>query len=111
MAFNDTFNRLERLANLIQRKATGSPQQLAKKMNVSVRTIDNLINYLRDISEVDIFYCRERNSYCFKSPAKICFELGIISDKENNLRGGSKYFLNYFQDADFLQLKDAPLQC
>ena len=44
MAFTDTFLRLQRLAYLIQRKSTGSPQQLADKLGVSVRTVDNLLN-------------------------------------------------------------------
>lgn len=111
MAFNDTFNRLERLAFLIQRKGTGSPQQLAAKMEVSVRTIDNLINYLRDVSEVDIFYCRERHSYCFKQPAEVRFELAIVLESGDSLRGGCNNISNYLLDADFLQCKSASLYC
>ena len=48
MTFNEQMEVLERLHLLIKRKATGTPEQLAEKFNVSLGTINNLIKILRD---------------------------------------------------------------
>lgn len=101
MAFNDTFNRLERLAFLIQRKATGSPEELAKRLEVSRRTVYNLIDILK-AQGADIEYCRERNSFYYVQPVKICFQLFFITGESHSVRGGVKYLDNYFFCADFL---------
>ena len=111
MAFTDTFFRLERLAHLIQRKATGTPQQLADKLGVSVRTADSLLNYLRDLTEVEIVYCRERCSYCFARPVKVSFDFIIPLDSTGDLRGGRKFISDFLLDADFLRGDGASLYC
>jgi hypothetical protein len=109
MAFTDTLLRLQRLAYLIQRKSTGSPQQLADKLGVSVRTVDNLINALRNFTDVEIEYCRERCSYCFDRPVKISFDFIIPLDDGGDLRGGSRFLLDFFVDAEFLRWDGASL--
>jgi len=80
MAFNNTLNQLERLAYLIQRKATGTPVQLAERMDVSIRTVTNLINLLRDRG-ADINYCKVRRTYYFERPVKLCFDI-VLPIKE-----------------------------
>jgi len=108
MAFNDTFNRLERLAFLIQRKATGSPEELAERLDVSRRTVYNLIDLLRD-QGAEIDYCRSRASFYYVRPVKICFQLFSIVDEVNSIRGGQRYLGNYFLCAKYLPNKYASL--
>lgn len=110
MAFNDTFNRLERLAFLIQRKATGSPEDLANRLEVSRRTIYNLIDILKG-QGADIEYCRDRSSFYYAHPVKINFKLFSIDDDIGSIRGGRKYFINDLLSADFLPTKAASLYC
>lgn len=110
MAFNDTFNRLERLAYLVQRKATGSPEELAERLEVSRRTVYNLIDLLRN-QGAEIDYCRERGSFYYVQPVKICFRLFSVDGEADAIRGGRKFFTDYLFGAEFLPNKDASLYC
>lgn len=47
MSTLDRLQRMDYLVDLIQRKATGNVDQLAKKLNVSRRTVHNLIDVLK----------------------------------------------------------------
>ena len=55
--------RIKCLHSLIQREATGTPLQLAEKLNVSVATVYRLIAELRDRG-APILYCK--HSQCYK---------------------------------------------
>jgi hypothetical protein len=111
MAFTDTLLRLQRLAHLIQRKSTGSPQQLADKLGVSVRTVDNLLNVLRNFTDVEIEYCRERCSYYFARPVKISFDFIIPLDSGGDVKGGRRIITSFWADAEFLRGEGASLWC
>jgi predicted DNA-binding transcriptional regulator YafY len=58
------FDRLDYLHSLIKRRATGAPEQLAKKLNVSERTTFEYIEILRSLG-ADIKYSRDRQSYYY----------------------------------------------
>ncbi len=87
MNFFANLCRLERLAGLIQRKATGSPEELGKRMGVSVRTVDNLINQLRDLG-AEVAYCRERRSYYFVKPVRLSIEIIQLEEGSDEIKGG-----------------------
>jgi predicted DNA-binding transcriptional regulator YafY len=82
MAFLKYFNRLKHLDDLINRKATGSPDELAKKMNLS-RSV--LMEYLRDMKELGfpIKFSKHRNCYYYENDEK-CNDklLGKILSKD-----------------------------
>ncbi|MCH7400780.1 HTH domain-containing protein [Belliella kenyensis] len=67
------FQRLEYLDELIRKKATGSPKQLAKKFDVSERTIYDYINILRELG-AEIFYCSICESYMYKKHGRFDFK-------------------------------------
>jgi biotin operon repressor len=98
MAFNDTFERLERLAYLIQRKATGSPEELAEKLGVSVRTVANLLDQLRNWG-AEIAYCRDRGSYYYVYPVELCFTVVKSSIDYAKVKGGEKKSYDVFVNA------------
>ncbi|MDC1265927.1 MarR family transcriptional regulator [Flavobacteriaceae bacterium] len=54
--------RIKRLNALIQREATGTPLQLAEKLNVSKSTANRLIAELKDRG-APILYCKHSQSY------------------------------------------------
>lgn len=66
--------RLDRLSNLIRRKATGPPSELARKLGVSRSTVFNLLREL-EILGAEITYCKERRSYVYKVEVTIIFEV------------------------------------
>ncbi len=65
MRFVDQLRMLDRLDALIQRKSTGNAVQLSERLNVSERTVYNLLNTLRELEAV-IHYCYEQESYYYE---------------------------------------------
>ena len=61
---------LERLHLLISRKATGSPEKLTAKFEVSLGTINNMIKTLR-LKGLPILYDRERETYYYEYEMEI----------------------------------------
>lgn len=67
------FDRLGHLNQLIRRKSTGSPIELAKKMNVSERTAFEYLHVLKSLG-ADIKYSRTRRSYYYTEDGTFNFE-------------------------------------
>ena len=65
MTFFDHIDAFDRLHDLIKRRATGTPIQLAAKFNVSVGTIKNMIATLRD-KNFPVAYSREDETYYYE---------------------------------------------
>ncbi|RQO70564.1 hypothetical protein DBR43_21400 [Pedobacter sp. KBW06] len=59
------FDRLEYLDQLINCKSTGTPDMLARKMNISKRTVFEYIDILKSLG-AEIKYCRHRGSYYYE---------------------------------------------
>ena len=64
---------LKRMDNLIRRKATGTPDQLAERLEVSRATIFRYLDELKAFG-ADIRYCKERRSYIYSEPFELNFE-------------------------------------
>jgi DNA-binding IclR family transcriptional regulator len=65
MSFPAQLNHIRRLTALIQRKATGTPAALAKRMDISLSTLYALLKFLREECNTPIHYDAERQSYYF----------------------------------------------
>ena len=79
MALNTQLNHIRRLTALIQRKATGKPETLAQRLNISQSTLFALLKFLRDEFDAPICYDTERESYCFTR--EIYFFMGFSEKK------------------------------
>lgn len=102
---------LIRLHHLIKIKGTGSPEDLAKKLNCSERTARNKIEQLR-AAGLPVVYCKQRHSYYYTEEVNINISL-ILGEKEmHKIVGGTSnngYQENNsanFQTADFLPHDD-----
>jgi predicted DNA-binding transcriptional regulator YafY len=62
-------DRLLYMNDLISRKATGTPSQFAKKLNISQRTLYRWIANMRD-RNISILYDEERQSYYYSNDNK-----------------------------------------
>lgn len=62
MKFYAYYKNLNRIQELASRSATGAPKELAKKLNVSQRTLYRLVQDLKN-QGISIEYCRKKNSY------------------------------------------------
>jgi DeoR/GlpR family transcriptional regulator of sugar metabolism len=65
MKFDDYQEKLDQITGMIHYSNTGSPKDLAKKLNVSERTIRRLIEKLK-LRNHAIKFCRRINSYVLK---------------------------------------------
>ncbi len=67
---------LERLDQLIRLKATGSPKDLARRIDISLRQTFRLINEMKAMG-FPIHYCKKRCSYYYTNSVKIHFEISV----------------------------------
>ena len=90
---------LDRLDKLIQRKGTGTAEELAERLNVCRRSVFNYLDKLRDY-DAEIAFCPERKSFYYvddKTP-----NLPIIT-KQNlrKLNGGESFLFNFERVQNF----------
>jgi len=106
------FKHLDKLILLesrIRQQGTGSPKDLAKRLNVCSGTIIYMINKLRAFG-AEIKFCRTRNSYYYSgdNAVKLSYSVelepltGMTYEEMKNISGGGKVFsffpfqLNHF---------------
>lgn len=62
MKFYEYQEKLSRIQELAKRRATGTPKELAIKMNMSERTLLRHVQNIKD-QGIPIEYCRKINNY------------------------------------------------
>lgn len=101
--------RIERLDQLIRMKATGSPQKLAQRMNISRRTLYNILEFMKT-QGAEIYYCVDRQSFCYKKEVYFYFGFSLEKVKLKQIQGGKgNNFLEFWESAEFLHYKDLHL--
>jgi HTH domain len=94
MTFMQQIEAIERFHLLIKRKATGTPEQLAERFNVSLGTINNFIKILRS-KNLPVLYCRERQTYYYEYEVEvIVFQIKTKEDLQR-IQGGENNY-NFF---------------
>ena len=73
MQLFETIDRARRMHGLIQREATGDPQQFAKRLHLCRRQFFNVLDELRDLG-AEIRYDRARCTYFYANE----FDLQIV---------------------------------
>ena len=66
-------NRIRRLDALIRQKNTGSPKELAGKLNISERWLYIFLDELKEELNCPIRYDHYRRSYVYEEPGSIAF--------------------------------------
>jgi len=77
--------RLKRMDDLIRRKATGSPEEFASRLNISKSMLMYELNDLKDLG-AEIDYCPVSKSYKYKQSFSL-----IIGNNATNIKGGCYY--------------------
>jgi predicted DNA-binding transcriptional regulator YafY len=65
MPHNRFIETVRRVDDLIQRKATGTPAEMAARLGCSERTWYNFLDQLRNDYQFPIAYCRNRQCYYY----------------------------------------------
>ena len=76
MKFIDYIEQIKRIDNLIKRRATGTPSQFAKRLDVSEATLYRCLNDLKELG-APISYCSDRQCYTYSEH----FELVVLLTK------------------------------
>ncbi len=90
MKFIEKLNQLQRVDRLIRMKATGTPEQLANRLEVSKRTVFELIAFMKTLN-APIYYCHHRMSYCYEYPVQFKCDIGFGNEGENKVMGGESF--------------------
>lgn len=87
MKLLESLERIDRIDNLIRRKATGSPKSLAQKLEVSERSIHRLIEMMKNMG-APIYYCISRQCYCYEEKVEFRFGFYLSGSQPEELFGG-----------------------
>lgn len=84
-------DRINRLHQLIKRKATGTPETLAEKLNLSVSRVHQIIEELK-IMEVPIAYSRTMKSYYYTDAYEVVIDVQLkpLNEHEYQQVGGAR---------------------
>jgi len=91
MTLLQKLQQIERVDALIRRKSTGSPADLATRLNTSERCVYDLIKLMKQIG-APIYFCQQRNSYCYEED--VVFSIGFMPKQATSRQifGGKTYF-------------------
>jgi len=68
--------RLQKMNNLIRRKATGTPAEFARKLGISKSNLSLYLEYFRE-KGIQVIYDKERQSYCYDMEGKVHYQCGF----------------------------------
>lgn len=80
---------LMRLHELIRKKSTGSPADLARKLGCSERSVYNKIEHLKAYN-LPVIYDPARPSYCYTRDVSIVFNIIVDGDTLLQITGGNR---------------------
>ncbi len=99
MKFIEQIQRLKYLDELIKKKATGTPEELAGRLGISRSQLYNLTGYFNDMG-MEIGYSRRLKSFYYKNNThdlQIMFSIKIISDQTTHKIVGGSFTFSYDQ--------------
>jgi len=74
MDFFHQIKRIERIDYLIRSRSTGTPQELAAKLNISPSQLYQIMKILKDELGAPIYYSKSLQSYCYNESVRFICE-------------------------------------
>jgi transcriptional antiterminator len=65
---------IKRLHNLLITERSGTPKELAAKLEISERTVYNYISYMKTEMNAPITYDHQKGNYFYKRSCELSFE-------------------------------------
>ena len=98
MKLLEQIERINRLHEMIKYRRTGTPQQLAKRLNLSTSMIYKLMDELR-IREVPVEYSRQMGTYYYSRgfQMKISIDFKLLAEDEKRDFAGGSYLFRFSQ--------------
>jgi ACT domain-containing protein len=69
--FPKIVEKLQRIDQLIRMKATGSPQELAKRLGLAPSTIYQYLDIMKNVLNAPIKYCVHKRSYIYEEDVRL----------------------------------------
>ncbi len=94
MSFQNYWQKIKFLDHLIASKVSGGQRNLARKLNISVSTLNEYINAMKEVG-FPIKYCRKRRCYYYEKEGRMVdslFDETISNEKMKNIKGGEMLF-------------------
>lgn len=70
MKLFETINRLQILHKLIEEECTGTPEELANRLNIKKAQLYNILDELK-LRDAPILYSRKKSSFYYKYPYQV----------------------------------------
>lgn len=92
MTLLEKLKMIERIDGLIRRKATGTPKELAQRLDISERGLFKTLKLMKEMGG-PINYSNSRSSYVYEY--EVALSIGFCQSKTEELKvvGGSQNFL------------------
>lgn len=94
MSFQNYWQKIKFIDHLIASKATGGQKTLARKLDISVSTLNEYLNAMRDAG-FPIKYCRKRQSYYYEKEGRMVdslFDDSLGKEDMKRVTGGKMHF-------------------
>lgn len=93
MQLFETIDRVQRMHQLIQREATGTPEEFAERFNIKRRQLYNILEELR-VYGACIRYSRIKNTFYYENDFEVIVKISVIplsnQEKRTVLAGNIK---------------------
>ena len=100
ISFFEKLNLIERVDQLIRLKATGTADDLAKKLGISRRNVYLIIDVMKSM-DAPILYDIYKKTFYYEYDCEL--SIGFI--EKEKIKGGEAKFLNFFEECtNFAQL-------
>ena len=76
MRINEAINRINRMHTMIQKRRTGSPKELANKLNLSVSAVYRHLSFMKNCG-APIAYCRKDGTYFYQFEVDVSIFFGF----------------------------------
>ncbi|MBN1414508.1 MAG: hypothetical protein JW973_05365 [Bacteroidales bacterium] len=95
MKFLYYFDRIRAIDHFIQKRSTGTPKELAKRVSISERALYETLSLMKDYG-ADINYNSFLRSYCYENEGEFEVKFGfkIVENSEKTGGGKTFFFMN-----------------
>ena len=83
MTLFEQLDHFQRINDYIRRKATGTPDEFAKRLKLSRRTLYRHIDELKSLG-AEISYCRNTQTFYYEAPFHLSFQLSALATFSRN---------------------------
>jgi len=73
-------SKIKNLMHLIEKERTGTPKELAKRLELSERMVYIYVDVLKKDLKAPVVYNRTKQTYLYNEQGKMCWEWAEISD-------------------------------